>query len=450
MRCSRILNCLHWPEGRVTTANYRTTQLPAADYSSLAASLDDGDVLARFRREFFLQPGQIYLDGNSLGLASVRAEAAVLKVLHDWKTMAIKGWTKAPLPWLSLTEKIAGLLAPLVGADPQTIAVGNSTTVNLHQLLTTLFEPGQRRNKVLVDALSFPSNLYAIQSHLRCRGLDPDKNLVTVDSRDGCTISEADIIAAFTDEIQIAVLPSVLFQSGQLLDLKLLTAEAHARGILIGFDCSHSVGVVPQELDAWGTDFAYWCTYKYLNSGPGGTAALYLNARHFDRSPGLAGWFGSRKDRQFAFAPDFEPAPTAQKLEIATPNIFSIAPLLGSLEQINEAGIQSIREKSLRLTELLIELFDQLLAGYGFKMITPREPHRRGGHISLTHPEAARICSALRDTGIITDFRPPAVIRITPSPLYVSFSETLEAVYRIRQIVENRTFDSQASLTHVI
>ena len=420
------------------------------DLRHRAAELDAANDLSRFRDDFYLNPGQIYLDGNSLGLASVAAEAAVLDVLATWKSRAIEGWTRPPLPWLSFTEQIAALLAPQMGATPDEIAVGNSTTVNLHQLLSTLFRPEPKRRKILVDALSFPSNLYAIESHLRLRGLDPKSDLVVVPSRDGFTMSEDDIIAGFSDDVRLAVLPSVLFQSGQLLDMQRLAAEAKRRGVLIGFDCSHSAGVVPHQLAAWDADFAYWCTYKYLNAGPGSTSALFLNRKHLGKPPGMAGWFGSRKDRQFDFAPTFEPAATAQALEIATPNVLSMAPLLGSLRQISDAGIDRVRRTSLRLTAFLLELFDRSLVDCGFQLVTPRADERRGGHVSLLHPDAARICVALRAAGVVTDFRPPAMIRLTPSPLYVSFADVYESVRRLHGIVRTRAFEAHTDPSRVI
>ena len=420
------------------------------DLRQRATELDARNGLARFRGDFYLTAGHIYLDGNSLGLASRAAEAAVLHVLATWKARAIEGWTHGPLPWLSYTEQIATRLAPHLGATADEIAVGNSTTVNLHQLLATLYQPGPKRSKILVDALSFPSNLYAIESHLRLRGLDPKTHLVVVPSRDGFTVDEGDLIARMSDEVNVAVLPSVLFQSGQLLDLQRLSAEARRRGVLIGFDCSHSVGVLPHQLDAWDADFAYWCTYKYLNGGPGSTAALYLNRRHHGTPPGLAGWFGSRKDRQFDFAPQFEPAATAQAMEIATPNLLSMAPLLASLEQLADAGIDAVRRTSLQLTDYLLELFDHLLAECGFGLITPREEARRGGHVSVLHPDAARICAALRAAGVTTDFRPPAMIRLTPSPLYVSFADVFEAVRRLHEIVTTRSYETLAAHSRVI
>ena len=318
------------------------------------AALDQADPLARFRAEFHLPPGQIYLDGNSLGPLSRRAEAHLARVLGEWRTLGISGWTAAQPPWFTLSETIAAQLAPLVGATPDTVAVTGSTTGNLHQLLATLFDPAATRKVIVADELNFPSDLHALHSHLRLRGLDPAQHLRLVKSPDGRTLRTADILAALTPDVQLLVLPTVVFTSGQLLDVTALTREAHARGILIGFDCSHSIGAVPHALDGDGVDFAFWCTYKYLNAGPGAVGGLYLNRRHFGRATGLAGWWGVRKDRRFAMSAQHEPAPDASGLHIGTPHLLSLAPLQGSLEIFAEAGgIAPLRAKSLALTAWL-------------------------------------------------------------------------------------------------
>ncbi len=259
----------------------------------------------------------------------------------------IGGWIDGEPAWFTLAEGLGRSMAGLVGADDGEVVVANSTTVNLHQLLATLYGPARGRARILADALSFPTDLYAIESHLRLRGLDPATHLVLVDSADGRTLSEGAIVAALTDEVALAVLPTVAYRSGQLLDVARIAAEGRARGVVVAFDASHSVGVVPHALSAWGVDCAFWCSYKYLNGGPGAVGALYLNRRHFGAAPGLAGWFGGRKDRQFAMAHRFEPAAEAGALQIGTPPILAMAPLIGALETIREAGIGAIRAKSL-------------------------------------------------------------------------------------------------------
>ena len=420
-----------------------------------AVALDQADPLARFRAEFHLPPGQIYLDGNSLGLLSRRAEAHVQRVLGEWRTLGINGWTDADPPWVTLSESIARQLAPLLGAAPDEIAVTGSTTTNLHQLLATLFDPcgsvlardsrdqgRSHKNIIVADELNFPSDLHALQSHLRQRGLDPAKHLRLVRSHDGRTLRPADILAALTPDVQLLVLSLVQFTSGQVLDAAALTGEAHARGILIGFDCSHSIGAVPHALDADGVDFAFWCSYKYLNAGPGAVGGLYLNRRHFGRVPGLAGWWGVRPDRRFALSAQHEPATGAAALQIGTPHLLSLAPLAGSLEIFAEAGgLAPLRAKSLAQTAYLMELVESELAGDGFSLVNPRAAAERGGHITLVHPDAWRICSALKAAGVVPDFRPPDMIRLAPAPLYTSFAECAEAIARLKEIIRTKAHE---------
>lgn len=400
------------------------------------AALDRADPLARFRGEFHLPPGVIYLDGNSLGPLARGAEAALLRVLGEWRDLGITGWTDAQPPWVGLAEAVAARLAPLVGADPASVAVTGSTTGNLHQLLATLFRPEPGRDVILADTLNFASDAHALASHLRLRGLDPARHLREVPSRDGRTLSEDDLIAAFTPEVQLAVLPSVLYVSGQLLDTARLTREARARGILIGWDCSHSIGAVPHALDAEGADFAFWCSYKYLNAGPGAVGGLYLHRRHHGRAPGLAGWWGVRPDRRFALHHAHEPAPDATALHVGTPHLLSLAPLQGALELFHAAGgVGPLREKSLAQTALLREWAERELAAFGVRVVTPPEPARRGGHLALAHPEAWRVCQALRAAGVIADCRPPDIVRLAPAPLFTTFAECAEAIRRLRAIL---------------
>jgi kynureninase len=390
-----------------------------------AIERDIRDPLARFRSEFSLPAGQIYLDGNSLGPASSRSEASTLRVMEDWKTRGIGGWLEGEPPWFTLAETLGKRMASLVGAEADEVIVANSTTVNLHQLLATLYRPEGRRSKILIDSLSFPTDRYAIESHLRVRGLDPASHLILVRSDDGRTLSERAIVETMTGEVALAILPSVVYRSGQLLDMATIAAED------------------------WGVDFAFWCSYKYLNGGPGAVGALYLNRRHFGTSPGLAGWFGSRKDRQFAMSHQFEPAEGAGGLQIGTPPILGMAPLVGALEMVHEAGIDAIRSKSLALTAYLRELVESELAEFGFVLATPVEDHRRGGHLALVHPEAPRICRALIEAGVIPDHRPPDIVRMAPVALYTRFEDCREAIKRLKAIMERRAYedyDLQGSL----
>lgn len=409
-----------------------------------AKYLDQEDELSTYQQRFYKKPGEIYMDGNSLGLLSIDAESSLLRVLDEWKNMGINGWMQGKIPWFYYGEKLAERFAPLVGAKTQEVIITGSTTANLHNLVATFFKPDGQRNKILADELNFPSDKYALDSQLLLRGLDPQKDLVMVKSRDGRVIQEEDIINSMTDEIALIILPAVLYRSGQLLDIRCLTHEAQKRGILIGFDCSHSVGVVPHKLSEWGVDFAFWCNYKYMNNGPGGTAGLYINERHFEKKPGLAGWWGYNKDKQFNMALDFEGAQNAGAWQIGTISMLSTAPLEGSLQIFAEAGIEKIREKSIKATSYLIYLVDNLLPSkrYGFNVGTPREDKQRGGHVALEHREALRINEALKNRGVIPDFRYPNVIRLAPVPLYISFYEIWKVVWHLKEIIDNKEYEN--------
>jgi kynureninase len=401
-----------------------------------ARQLDRLDKLASYRKEFYLQEGTIYLDGNSLGLLSQRAERSLLEILDSWKSYGIDGWTNGQHPWFYLSEALGERMAYLVGCKPEEVVVTGSTTVNLHQLVATFYQPTAARTKILADELTFPSDIYALKSQLKLKGYDPKEHLVLVKSRDGKTIEEADLIEAMTEEIALIVLPSVLYRSGQLFDMKTLTEEAHKRGIMIGFDLCHSVGAIPHQLHDWEVDFAFWCNYKYLNGGPGCVAALYVHERHFGREPGLSGWFSSKKNKQFDMEPDLTPEEHAGAFQIGTPHILSTAPLIGSLSLFCEVGMENIRQKSLRLTEYMMTLIERELANYEFMIGNPREDGRRGGHVYLEHPEAARICQALKAEGVIPDFRKPNGIRLAPVALYNTYEDVWQAVHILKEIME--------------
>jgi kynureninase len=415
-----------------------------------AKSLDQQDPLHRYRDEFYLPEDSIYLDGNSLGLMSKRAQNSLYDIADSWKNFAIDGWMTGKHAWFNLSEKLGAMCAPLVGAKPNEVIITASTTTNLHQLVATFYKPEGKRTKILADELNFPSDIYALQSQLRLKGLNPQEHLIQVKSRDDRMIEERDIINAMTDEIALIILPTVLYRSGQLLDIEKLTSEAHKRGILIGFDGCHSVGAIPHEFSKCGVDFAYWCTYKYLNSGPGGVGALYVNEKHFDKIPGLTGWFGSDKEKQFDMEHTFTKAPDAGAYQIGTPHLLSTAPLVGSLEMFAEATIEAIREKSLKQTQYLMDLIATELGEQNFIIGNPLEDHRRGGHVALEHPEAARICKSLKENGIIPDYRNPNVIRLAPVALYTAYEEVWQSVQILKRIMEEKLYEKFENKREVI
>jgi kynureninase len=402
-----------------------------------AIELDRADPLARFRERFCVPDGGIYLDGNSLGLAGRDSLAALDGARRDWQERGVAGWFEGERPWLGIAERLGRKAAPLVGARPGELVATGTTTIDIHALAAAFYAPKGRRTKIVADRLTFPTDLYALAGQLALRGLDPKEHLVLVDSRDGRTLAEDDLIAALTDETALAFWPTALYRSGQLLDVARLAAAARARGVLCGFDGCHSVGAVPHRFAEDGVDFAVFCGYKYLNGGPGAPAFVYVNERHRGVRPRLAGWFGVARERQFAMETEFAPAAGAAGFQISSPGILSAAPLEGALDVFAEAGIAAIREKSLALTTYLIDLADALLAGppQSFAVGSPRDGARRTGHVALERDEGAgAICDALVARGIVPDFRPPNVIRIAPVALYNGFRDLFRAVSALREL----------------
>ncbi len=405
-----------------------------ADEAS-ARRRDEDDLLSRFRERFHVPGGELYMDGNSLGPFSEDADRALSNAVEEWRELGIRGWTDADPDWFHYGERLGDRLAPLVGASEEEIVVGNSTTVNIHALFSTFYDGGE----VVVNELDFPTDHYAIRAQMRQRGVNPDDKLVVVESRDGRTIKEDDVIDALSDDTAILFMPSVLYRSGQLFDIERLADAAHDHGALAGFDLAHSVGVVPHELSNWNVDFAVWCSYKYLNAGPGAIAGLYVNERHFGETPGLAGWWGHDKETQFEMNTMFTPAESAGGWQIGTIPVFSAAPLWGSLEPFEEVGIEAVREKSLALTEYLMELVAEIP---DCRIGTPRDPERRGGHVAVEHEEAYRIGEALKARGVVVDFRPPNVVRVCPAPLYVGFHDVWQVGNRLREVVTTSEYES--------
>ncbi len=399
-----------------------------------AKEMDRKDILRAYRDEFYLIPQTVYMDGNSLGILSKRAEQSLLTVLGMWRAQGIDGWTQGEQPWYYLSEKLGEMCAHLVGASKEEVIITGSTTSNLHQLLSTFYKPTEKKTKILVDELNFPSDLYAVRSHLALHGLT-DEHMKIIKGRNGHTLEKEDIIEAMSDDVAVIILPGVLYRSGQILAMEELTRAARERNILIGFDLCHSIGAIPHKLKEWDVDFAFWCTYKHLNGGPGSVAGLFVHERHLSKKPGLAGWFGSNKEKQFDLDIYMTPALTAGAFQIGTPHILSAAPLYGSLEMFQEAGMESIRQKSLLLTDYMMDLIDEELSQFSFSIVSPREATERGGHVFIVHEEAARICKALKERKVIPDFRAPNGIRLAPVALYNSFEDVWIAINCLKEIM---------------
>lgn len=408
-----------------------------------AEKLDEEDLLSRYRDEFYLPEGKIYFNGNSLGLMSKKSEDNIERIMDEWKELAIEGWTEGEVPWFYYAETVGGKAADLVGAQEDEVVLTGTTTFNIHQLISTFYEPEDGKRKILADELNFPTDIYALKSQIELQGGDFREDLVLVESEDGRILDEEKIVDMM-DDVSLILLPSVLYKSGQLLDMEYLAKEAHSRDIPIGFDCSHSVGVVPHEFDEWGVDFAMWCSYKYLNGGPGSPAFLYLNQEYFDKEPGLWGWFGYKKDEQFDMRLDFDHSRDAGGWQVSSPNIAGAAAVGASLEMIRDAGIHEIRKKSERMTSYLIYLIDELLSDepYDLDVGSPRDDRRRGGHVALERDEdCLRINRALKDRGFVTDFRPPDIIRVAPVPLYNTYHDIWTLVDTIKKIIDTGGYE---------
>ncbi|ADI15474.1 kynureninase [Truepera radiovictrix] len=392
------------------------------------------------KRDAFLLPRGIYLDGNSLGPLCYGAQAAIERRLKGWQHLAVSAWEE----WFGLAERLSPALAKLVGARPDEVIATGSITSNLHALLATFYRPEGARRNLLATALDFPSDLYALAAWAERGGGE----LKLVPSRDGHTLHEEDLLAALTPDVAVAVLPTVLYRSGQLLDVAALTRAAHEAGVLIGWDAAHSIGAVPHDFHDDGVDFAVWCSYKYLNAGPGAPGGLFVHERHFERAPGLPGWWGSDKAVQFEMAPTFRKARGAGAFQMGTPSILALAGLEGALGVFEEVTIADVRQRSLALTDYLIALADTHLPECSVK--TPRDPRARGAHVALEHPEAHLLSLALRARHIIPDYRAPNLLRLAPVALYNTEAELEQTVAALQELLRSgahRAFRAAGGVT---
>ncbi|MDF1523381.1 MAG: kynureninase [Trueperaceae bacterium] len=382
------------------------------------------------RPDAFLLPKGVYLDGNSLGPLTYAAQAAIERRLRQWQVHGVGAWDD----WFGLAERLSPAIGRLVGAHPDEVIATASITVNLHALLATFHRPEGRRRHLLATALDFPTDLHALQSWAELRGVE----LRLMPSRDGHTLADDDLDAALTDDVAFAWLPTVLYRSGQALDVARWTRVAHERGTTVGWDAAHSIGALPHALHDDGVDVAAWCSYKYLNGGPGAPGGLFVHRRHHDVMPALRGWWGHDKATQFAMAPTFARAPAAAAFQLGTPPVLSLAGLEGALALYEEVGIEAVRARSLALTDALIARVDATLPE--LEVVTPRAHARRGGHVALRHPEAARLSRALRRRGVVPDFRQPDVLRLAPVAWYTSEADLDRTVAVLRELLDGGAY----------
>ncbi len=412
-----------------------------------AIARDENDPLGIFRQEFHIPVDAggdelIYFCGNSLGLMPKAAFDDVTAELEDWRDLAVAGHLEGRRPWLPYHESFRERGSRLVGARPVEVVYMNTLTANLHFLMASFYRPESNRTKILSDSPCFPSDTYALRSQARWHRLDPDQTMVVLEPREGeSCLRDEDILAAIDehrDELALTMFAGVNYYTGQAYDIEAMAARCQEHGIPLGLDLAHAAGNLDLKLHDHGVDFASWCTYKYGNSGPGAVAGAFVHERHANNQDlvRLAGWWGNDPATRFRMDenPEFIAQPGAEGWQVSNPPIFSMAPLHSSLELFDKAGIGALRERSIRLTGYLEQRIDAIGSSH-YEIITPREAHRRGAQISIrVLGDARALQTSLGEAGIVTDFRPPDVVRIAPTPLYNTFEE----IHRFAEVLQQQ------------
>jgi len=413
----------------------------------LAKQLDAEDSLHVFRKKFHLPANRgsaplIYFAGNSLGLMPKSARKIAEQELDDWAHLGVDAHLKGKTPWYWYHESLRQPAGQLVGAQPIEVICMNSLTVNLHLMMATFYRPTKSRFKILMEDPAFPSDTYAIKTQIVHHGLSPKEALILARPRSGeftvRTEEILDLIEKHAEELAVILIGGVNFFTGQLFDIPTITAAAQKHGITVGVDLAHAIGNVPLSLHDWNVDFAVWCSYKYLNAGPGAVAGAFVHQRHATNTnlPRLAGWFGNDPDTRFRMhlEPEFIPVPSADGWQISNPPILSMAPLRASLAIFEEAGMDALRQKSIKLTNYLQFLLEDGGSSKLFNVITPREADERGCQLSIQAQEHPKeLFAKLEAAGVKCDFREPNVIRAAPTPLYNTFHEVWRFVNILRR-----------------
>jgi kynureninase len=411
--------------------------------SEFARKLDQADPLARLQQEFNFPlradgSREIYLCGNSLGLQPKRARDYVIRELDKWASLGVKGHFDCEHPWMPYHEFLAESSAALVGANPNEVVVMNSLTVNLHLMMVSFYRPTKTRYKIIIEDHAFPSDHYAVESQLRHHGVDPAEGLLLLKPRKGELLLRREdisaVIEAEGDSVALILLPGVQYYTGQVLPMAEITQLAQARGIYVGFDLAHAAGNIPLQLHEWNVDFACWCSYKYLNSGPGSVAGCFIHQRHAGNT-GLgrfSGWWGHDKHTRFRMENHFQAIPTAEGWQLSNPPILSLAAVRASLDVFTEAGgMPPLHQKSTLLTGYLRFLLEHH-AGQFIQIITPGEPAASGCQLSLScdarNLSGRELYKQLEENGVTCDWREPNVIRIAPVPLYNRFEDVFRFV----------------------
>jgi kynureninase len=416
-----------------------------ADVSIDAAARDAADALAPFRAEFLIPPHgdseQLYFCGNSLGLQPRATRQALIDELDDWAGLGVEAHFHGKHPWMPYHAEVRGHLAEVVGAKPGEVVAMNSLTVNLHLMMVSFYRPTRERPAILIEKNAFPSDRYAVESQVRYHGGDPAMDLIELEGDEPNGTISADALERALDQhgsrVALLMISGVQYLTGQVFDLKRIAGLARRKGCIVGFDLAHAVGNVPVNLHDSGADFAVWCSYKYLNSGPGAVAGCFVHERHAQAAlPRFAGWWGHDQATRFRMGPQFSPTPGADGWQLSNPPILALAPLRVSLEIFHRAGIDKLRSKSVALTGYFENLIQTQLSGV-LETVTPREPERRGCQLSLRvrgPRDAGRSLFAhLTENGIIVDWREPDVIRAAPTPLYNRYIDCLRFVEAVRE-----------------
>ncbi|AUD78008.1 kynureninase [Kangiella profundi] len=408
-----------------------------------ARQLDQQDPLNRMREQFHIPKqdngdDEIYLCGNSLGLQPKRTQEYLNYELSQWQKLGVKGHFSGDFPWMPYHEFLTEESAKLVGAKNSEVVCMNSLTANLHFMMVSFYRPTKTRNKILIEDHAFPSDHYAVESQVRFHGFDPDQAMLLAKPREGeetlRTEDLLNLIELHGEEIALIMLPGVQYYTGQVLDMKAITEAGHAKGCMVGFDLAHAAGNIPMQLHDWEVDFAAWCSYKYLNSGPGSVAGCFVHEKHHTNLelPRFAGWWGHDKDSRFKMENHFIPMQSAEAWQLSNPPILSLAAIRASLDTIKDAGgIHALRDKSLKLTRYLRDLLEQELADE-INILTPADLQASGCQLSLTvnlHGlDGKTVFDRIEAAGVTCDFRHPNVIRVAPVPLYNSFEDAYRFV----------------------
>ncbi len=409
-----------------------------------AQQLDAQDELKSYRNEFIFPQHNgenvIYFTGNSLGLQPKRTKNYVDDVMNDWANLAVEGHFYAEKPWWDYHERFANPLSQIVGAKPSEVTVMNTLTVNLHLLMVSFYQPTKTRYKIICEEKAFPSDQYMFQSQVNSHGLKPEDTIVEIKRRDGeHNIRLEDILAKInevSDELALVLIGGVNYYTGQVFDMKTITEAGHKAGAMVGFDLAHAAGNIKLELHDWNVDFAAWCSYKYMNSGPGNASGCFVHEKHHHSNlPRFAGWWGHNKERRFKMEPTFDPVHGADGWQVSNLPILSLAPYLASVEMFAEVGMDRLIAKRNKITaylEFILHEIDKEVDST-FEVITPQNQEDRACQLSVfLHGEGRSLFDYLMKNGVITDWREPNVIRLAPVPLYCSF----EDMYNFGQILK--------------